>query len=612
MLVSVTFLVSFSPMATHSQERTSGPEESTRFDYSNSHSFPNVLSPYMTRFVPDPRLDNSRRLQNLIVDGKLMLSVDDAIALALENNLDIAVARYNLPIAQTDLLRAKGGGASRGVAGSYQSNTLFSGSLGGGLNSGGVGGGRGAGGILGGGINGVGSQGCCDPSVYAYYGWSNAITPLNYTVVSGVPVETTHQASFSAGYSQGFLTGTSVSVAESSSRLSSNTTTGLFNPEFVSGLSVGVSQNLLRGFGTRVNATFIRIARNDLKYSMSVFRQNVITQVAAVMTTYYDLLSDQESIRVAEEGLAYAQKLLESNQAEVKIGAVAQYDVLRSEEEVAARQQDLLAAQNTFSQDAQSLKAKISKSFNEELATVEIAPSDRLPEPHPEDVPALAEALRQAASHRPEIEQAELNLRNQQYTIQATRNALLPSLGAFASYSLSGLGGALRPTFANVFQNDYPNISYGVSLSVPIRNRTAQADAARALLEQRQLQMKLQDSKNQAVWEVSKAVSAVHQARGQLDATLHLATVARQVLDMQQQKFKLASATVEDVITAQRNLATAEGNVVKVRATYAKALIQYEQATGTLLERKNIELSDAVDGEVHRAPNIPGTHQSSN
>jgi outer membrane protein len=315
---------------------------------------------------------------------------------------------------------------------------------------------------------------------------------------------------------------------------------------------------------------------------------------------------------VAQEGLEYAQKLLEGNQAEVKIGAVAQYDVLRSEEEVAAREQDLLAAQNTFSQDAQSLKAKVSKSFNEELATVEIAPSDRLPEPHPEDVPALAEALREATSHRPEIEQAELNLRNQQYTIQATRNALLPSLDAFATYSLSGLGGALRPTFANVFQNDYPNISYGVSLNIPIRNRTAQADAARSLLEQRQLQMKLQDAKNQAVWEVSKAVSAVHQARGQLDATLHLATVARQVLDMQQQKFTLASATVEDVITAQRNLATAEGNVVKVRATYAKALIQYEQATGTLLERKDIELSDAVDGEVHRAPNIPGTHEIPN
>jgi outer membrane protein TolC len=215
--------------------------------------------------------------------------------------------------------------------------------------------------------------------------------------------------------------------------------------------------------------------------------------------------------------------------------------------------------------------------------------------------------MREAARQRPEIEQADINLRNQEYTIQARRNSLLPQLQVYASYNLAGLGGALRPTFANVFQNDYPNVQYGVTLGIPIRNRTAQADAARALLEQRQLQMKLQDAKNQAVWDVSKAVSAVQQARSQLDAALNLAALSRQVLGMQQQKFTLASATVEDVIIAQSNLANAEGNVVTARAAYAKALIQYEQATGTLLERNNINLSEAVQGEVQRAPNIPGT-----
>jgi hypothetical protein len=356
------------------------------------------------------------------------------------------VARYDLPIAQTDLLRAKGGGATRGVAGAHQSSTLFSGSLGGGVGSSAVRGGPGAGGILGGGINAVGPSRCCDPNLFASYGWSNAITPLNYTVVSGVPIDFTHEAAVSVGYSQGFLTGTSLSVSEDSSRLSSNTPTAIFNPEFVSGLSVGFSQHLLRGFGTRANSRFIRIARNDLKYSMSIFRQNVINEVAAVMTTYYDLLSDQENIRVAQEGLENAQKLLENNQAAGKTGPVAQYDVLRSQEEVALRQQDLLEAQ-------------ISKSYNEELAAVEVVPSDRLPEPHPDDVPALAEALREAASHRPEIEQADLNLRNQQIAIQTTRNSLLPSLDVYASYYLSGLDGALRPTFGNIFQNDYPNLS---------------------------------------------------------------------------------------------------------------------------------------------------------
>jgi outer membrane protein TolC len=596
LLATVPFLVSFlqGPASCQEARGTSARDESTRFDYSNSHSFPRILYPYTAPILAGPRLDNSGRLQDLIVDGKLRLTLDDAIALALENNLEIAVTRYDLPIAQTDLLRAKGGGATRGVAGSYQSTTLFSGSLGGGVGS--------AGGVGPGGAGGVGSSPCCDPSLFVSYGWSNAITPLNYTVVSGVPIDITHQESAFAGYSQGFLTGTSLFVSESSSRLSSNTPTSLFNPELVSDLSVGVSQHLLRGFGTRANARFILIARNDVKYSASVFRQNVITALAVVMTTYYDLLADQESNRMAQVGLEYAEKLLADNQAEAKSGPAAQYDVLRSQEEVALRQQALLAAQNTFSQDGQSLKAKLSKSFNEKLARVEIIPSDRLPEPHPEDVPTLAEALREAASHRPEIEQVELNLRNQQVVIQAIHNSLLPSLDVYASYYLAGLDGALRSTFTNIFHGDFPNFSFGVTLDVPLRNRTAQADAERALLEQRRLQVKLQDAKNQAVWDVNKAWSGVQQSRDQLDAAKKLVTLAHQVLEMQQKRFTLASVAAEDVITAQQNLAIAQGHVVRAHATYAKALIQYEQATGTLLERHNIEMSEAVNGEGHGVP----------
>jgi outer membrane protein TolC len=191
-------------------------------------------------------------------------------------------------------------------------------------------------------------------------------------------------------------------------------------------------------------------------------------------------------------------------------------------------------------------------------------------------------------------------LRNQQVVIQAIHNSLLPSLDVYASYYVAGLDGALNPTFTNILRNDFPNFSYGVTLDLPIRNRTAQGDAARAELEQRRLQLKLLDAKNQAVWDVNKAVSAVQQAQDQFESTLKLAKLTRQVLEMQQQRFTLASATVEDVITAQRNLAVAEGHVVKARATYAKTLIQYEQATGTLMERNNIEMSEAVAGDVHR------------
>ena len=609
-LMTVVFLVvtSTRPAPGQGSTKDPGPEEATHFDYSTSRAFPNILGPYFGRYVPRPRLENSPRLQDLIRDGKMVLTIDDAIALAIENNLNVAVARYDLPIAQSDYLRTKGGGALRGAAGAFQSTTAFSGALGATGGGGGGGGGASATSSLGGGINLGGGGGCCDPYLYTLYGWSNAITPINYFLLGGVTLETSHNAVFQAGYGQGFLTGTSFAVGEFTQRYSSNTATNTsqFNPVFSSGLSVFFSQNLLNGFGYRANARSIRQGPNELKIAMSKFRLAVITEAAAVMSTYYDLLADQEKIRVAREGLQNAQKLLENNQTELKIGAVAQYDVLRSQEEVALRKQALLAAGNTFSQDAQTLKAKISKSFNEELARVDIVPTDKLPEPHPEDVPTLDEAMKEATSHRPEIEKADLDLRNQEYAIQQTRNALLPSLTASASYTFQGLGGALGRTFSYILANDYPNLSYAVQLQFPLRNRVLQADAARALIEQRQLQMTLQQTKNQAVWDVAKAVSAVEQAKSQLDAATNLEAISRQVLGMQQQKFTLASATVEEVITAQTNLANAQGAVVTARAAYAKALIQYEQATGTLLDRNHIDLSEAVGAEVKRAPNIPG------
>jgi outer membrane protein len=581
--------------------------EATLYDYSTSRAFPDITSAYQVPFVPKAQLANSELLEELITDGKLKLSLEDAIALALENNLDIAVARYNLPIAQTDLLRAKSGGATRGVAGAYQSSTIFSGVLGGGVGGGGGGGGRGAGGLLGGGLSTVGSTGCCDPSVSVFYGWSALDTPLDYTLVSGVPVEYSHTAYVSTSYSQGFLTGTSLSVGFSGWRQASNLTTEIYNPEAVSGFTVGINQPLLNGFGYRANAKFIRIADNDQHYAMSVFRQNVNNTVSSVMTSYFNLLADRENIRVAQEAVGYAQTLLDDYQTEMKIGAASQLDVARAREELANRKQDLLEAGNTFSQDAQSLKAEISKTFNGQIAAVQLDPTDDLPNPHPGDVPSLAEALREAADNRPEIEQAELNLRNQHVTIQAVRNELLPSLSVYASYGGSGLAGALGLTVPDIFTNKFPNYNYGVELSIPIRNRTAQADAARALLEQRQLQMKLQQAENQAVWDVSKAVSAVDQARSQLEGAVNVTTLSRHTLGMEQTKFKVGQAAVSEVIGAQRDLATAEDNEVKARAAYAKALIQFEQATGTILKRNNIVLQNAVQGHVPRPTNIPGT-----
>jgi outer membrane protein len=589
-----------------SAKPTSKPAEATLYDYTHSSSFPDVLSSYSQPFVPSARLANSDLLNELISGNQLNLSLEDAVALAIENNLDIGVARYDLPIAQTDLLRAKAGGAARGVAGANISQALYGGAIGTGVGGGGGAGGSNAGGALGGGIPSVGGASCCDPEVSVRYGWGYTVTPLNYLGLAGVPVQSAHTGFFSTTFSQGFLTGTSLVVNMFGVRQTTNSPTQLFNPDLTSNATVGITQNLLNGFGRRANARFIRIAQNDQQYSRSVFRQKVIDTASKVISTYYDLLADQENIHVAKEALGYAQKLLEDNQEEKKIGAAAQLDVAQAELDVANRQQDLLTAENTFEQDSQTMKSLISRSFDGQIAGVAIHPTDRLPDPHANDIPSLAEALKEGGANRPEIEQSMVNLKNQEITIHATRNALLPTLTAFAAFSPQGQEGALGAALGQVFHNRYPGYGYGVSLQIPIRNRQAQADAARALLEQRQLEMKLRQARNQMVWDVSKAVSQVRQAQGELQAAEKVTALARQNYEMTHTKFTAGRSTVHEVITAQTQLGTAENAEVQARAGYAKALINFQQATGTLLSRHRIELSNAVQGAVPRPANIPG------
>ncbi len=579
-----------------------GAQNITGFNYTKGPGFPNFFS---EPHVPPAKLTNAPLLDELVQNGKLMLSMQNAIALSLENNLDIAVARYNLPLAQTNVLRTEGGGAARSVAGAAVSNAIFAGALGGGLSSSSSSGG--GGGLTGGGVPGVSSYGCCDPYFTVAYGWGNTFTPENFQIVTGVPIVSQHAAYTYAGVGQGFLTGTSVSIGVEGVSDSSSAINQLYNPSINSYMTIGVTQNLLNGFGYRANAAFIRIAQNEDKYSESVFEQSVDQTVDNVMTLYYDLLADREDIRVAKESLGYANKLLADNQTELHIGAAAKLDVVQSEQDVATRQQEILTAENQYSQDEQSMKAAISKTFNAQLAGVEIVPMDRLPEPHPGDIPPLKQDILEALNSRPEIRQAELNLRSQVYTIKSTRNALLPSLSAFATFSPDGLGRGVGTALSQLLRNEYPGYSYGFTLNVPIRNRVAQADAAQALIEQRQDAMKLQQAQNQAVWDVSKAVSAVHQAQGQLDAARKVVALARESLSMEETKFRVGQAQASEVINAQTALATAEDNVVKGQAAYAKALIQFQQATGTILKRNNVILSDAIRGKVPRVPNIPGT-----
>ena len=593
--------------------------------------FPSFWESYSPPMVAEPNMSNSERLRSLTSDGKLHLSVEDAIALALENNLDIAIARYQPAYAQTDLLRAKSGGAPRGVSGAFSSSALFAGALGGGLSSSGSGSSTSAGGAGGGGAVNVGANACCDPFAGAFFSLNQATTPLNYSAVYGIPVLTTHTTSVTPYFGQGFLTGTSYTVYFTGYRQSSSSADTLFNPEVPTGMAFGIYQHLLNGFGRRANAKYLRIAQNDVRIAESVFRQQVITTVAQVLNLYWDYLSYQEQVAVAQQTLTYADKLLADNKRQVEIGTLAPIEVVRAGSEVATDQQNLVVAQTNVQQQAELIKTALAKKVDGDLVNAQVDAVDKLPEPRPDDIPPLEEALAQAVKNRPEIEQADLNLRYQSVVISANRNALLPTLDFFATYAPSGIAGVspiygacptgstapgcitgyknggLTQSLSQVFRDTYPNYSMGLSLSIPIRNRSAQADTARALLEQRQLEQQFQREKNQVEQDVRTADVAVIQAKAQIEAARKARTLSQQTLDAEQKKFQFGESTVFLVIQAQRDLATAEGNEVKARSTYAKAVTQFQQATGTVLTNYHIELSDAVQGKVARVPNIPGS-----
>lgn len=368
-----------------------------------------VFVPYHSPEIPEITMSNSERLHSLINNGKMELSLDDAIALALENNLDIALSRYSLIYAKIDILRTAAGGTTRGInPGLFGAVTAFGSSSGGG----GGGGTGGAGGFSGGASAvSVGNWGCCDPVAGVSFGWDRNSSPLNYTTLAGVPVSTAQGTAITTFIGKGFLTGTSVAAFVSADRIANNQLGQLFDPYTPTGLTLGFSQPLLNGFGYRANAKYIRIARNDLRQADSVFKQQVITTVANVANLYSDLVSFKEGVRVAEQTLASAQKLLSDNKRQVEIGTLAPITVVQAESEVANDEQALIVAQTQYQQQQELLKTAISKHVDADLVAATVEPTDKLPEPKPDDIPALETALHEAEQNRPELVQRDLDVK---------------------------------------------------------------------------------------------------------------------------------------------------------------------------------------------------------
>ncbi|MBP1607787.1 MAG: outer rane efflux protein [Acidobacteria bacterium] len=595
--------------------QTAEDSKSTAIDYSQGPDvFPNILRLYQEQKTPAVVLDNSPRLGSLIRDGKLELTLADAIALALENNLDIAVQRLIPNFAQIDVLRTKSGQAARGFQGASIPGGLTSGALGAGVSGTGTGAGVGnAGGISGGGgAVSVASTGTFDPSLNMNFSWDRATTPLNTIRVSGIPVVKGVTTAFSSTYSQLFQQGASYSISLSGQRQSSTQRDLLFNPAAVTRFSFSFNQPLLNGAGFLSNQRFIRVARNNLKVSEQVFRQQVVSTIVLVENAYWDLAAQQQNVRVAEQSLSVSDRLLKDNQIRLDVGTMSPLDVTSAESEVAARTRDLTIARTNLQLQEANLKNILSKNVSAELDKASIVLKDPMPEPKDSDIPATEKAIENALENRPDFRQAQVSLENQDIALKFTKRSLLPNAAIFGFYAGAGLQGdtttsqsGIWDSFTQSFKGTYPEYAGGVSMTIPFRNRVAQADSLRTQLEANQIKIGLQRSRSQIELEVRKAIIGLIQGKAQVEAAHQAVRLARAIFEGEQSKLDAGASTSYQVILRERDLIAAQQAEVIAVAGYSKARVEMDRSMGRVFESNSIEYSDALSGTISKMPVSP-------
>lgn len=613
---------------TDSGEKASTGQGAMRLQFEMPKSR-NPLHAYEPDTVPEPALSNSARLDRLVKDGTLYVSLKDAIDLALEDNLDLAIARYNLPIANTDILRTKAGGFFRGV------NTgVVQGTPGGGVGGFGTGApGAGAGGTTGGaGGAGAGASGLVqstlgagtavssfDPLLNVNGGVEHQTTPLANRQIYGVPLLQLNTGQVVANFSQSFPTGTNITFQFANSRQTTNSPFFNLSPTLNSTFRFQIQQELLAGFGFGPNLRYLRIARNNKKISDIGFKDQVIATVTQIENIYWDLVSAYEQTQVNDQSYAFAQQTLENARKQLQLQSIPEMDVLRAEAEVSKRAQELTVARTSLQLQQTLMKNAITKSLDDPtLEAMPVIPTDRIQTVAIETVEPVQDLIKAAQRNRPELAETDIDLVNRQISRRAARNALLPSLSAVAFYSGSGLAGPLNPIYdtsqlgpnvstvptdfngalLNAFNNTAPDYYVGLNLNIPIRNRVAKADQYRSELEYRQAELRMEQLKKQVRIEVRNAQFALDQTGARVEAARKARDLAQRTFDITKKEQDLGAGSSYQTLSAQRDLSLAQLDLVNAMTIYAKAKVELDRATGTTLEHNGILIQDAIAGAV--------------
>ena len=611
-------------------------------DYSKPPSaFPHLLQPYKARELPQPTFGNSPRIDSLMRDGKIYLSIDDAVALTLENNLDLELARYNLNIADADLLRAKSGANILGINTGVVQNTPGGGV--GGL-GGAVGSGTGGTSVAAGGA-GTGTLGLVSSTL----GVGSPITSFDPELTSALQLDKNNTESVSVfspapggivaqntytaniAYTQGFQWGTTLTAGFNNNHVTTNSTVSLLTPQLGSNFQVRVTQNLLQGFGLLPNTRFIRIAKNNREISDVAFRLQVITTVDQIENMYWDLVYAYENVRVQQESLTYAQKALEDAKRQAQVGTVPPIQVVSAQSTAATYQQNLIVAQNNLQLQQLLMKNAVSRSIEDPvLAESEIIPTSAMQVPQEEPATPIQDLINDALQHRAELVETRIDLNSRDISNKAVRNSMLPTLNAFAYYGGSGVGGdvnsqctfqgsqcAAPPYFNGANSVGYggtldqlihanaPDRGIGLALNIPIRNRLAQSNQVRSQLEYRQALVRQHQLENQVRIEVRNAQFDVKQNRAAVQAAQSAVDLARQTFDADQQKLKVGLTTQTAILQDAATLTTGESNLVSAKAAYEKSRIELDRATGLLLEHAGIDVVEATRGQVTHLPSVP-------
>lgn len=594
----------------------------------------NPINMYRPTKIAPADFNNSVRVNDLVKDGKIYLSLSDAIALALENNYDIAIGRYYLDIADTDILRSKAGSQLRGVGATVLQNTLggTSQTLSSSGSPGTVGGATaGVGGVVLS-VDGVGpTPEQRDPVVGGALQFDRAKSPETSAFQ---PRAFTNTNTYNFTYNQGFVTGTAFALGWDNSRITTTSPFQSYSPEVSANFKATVTQHLLQGAGIWVNNRLYYEAKLNRQITNSTFRQQILTTVNQVENIYWVVVSAYEDVQAKEQALDQSTKLASDTQKQLDIGTMAPLDVVQANSTVATDKQALISSQSNLNFQQLILKQAIFRSLNDPaLVAAPIIPTDRVNlEELPEERETPEELTQTAFTNRPELEQAVLSLKKDEITLRGAKQNLLPTLDVFGYYGGQGVGGdfntncnffGLFPctpvpskgytdTLGNLVDGSSPDKGIGFNFQLTIRNRTAQADQARSLIEYRQAEMHLEQLYTQIRMQVVNQQYALTNDRAQVRASIAAQDYAQQNLDSEQKKLKLGASTTANVLLQERNLATAENNLITANLTYAKDRALLYAVLASTLQHYGINLSDAATGKVATNPVIPGLQPATN